>query len=55
MLAGVALGKRNGLIAGQLGLRESTVKSYLASAMRKLGAASRYEAVIAARRLSLIP
>ena len=55
MLAQVALGKRNGQIASQLGLTEATVKSYISTAMRKLNASSRYEAVIAARRAGLIP
>ena len=55
MLAQVALGKRNGQIAAQLGLTEATVKSYLSTAMRKLNASTRYEAVIAARRAGLIP
>jgi DNA-binding CsgD family transcriptional regulator len=55
MLAEVALGKRNSQIATRLGLTETTVKSYVSSAMRKLGASSRFEAVIAARRAGLIP
>ncbi|MEO7720375.1 MAG: LuxR C-terminal-related transcriptional regulator [Pseudolysinimonas sp.] len=55
MLAQVALGKRNGQIATQLGLTEATVKSYISAAMRKLNASNRYEAVIAARRAGLIP
>lgn len=55
MLAHVALGKRNGQIAAQLALTEATVKSYLAAAMRKLNASTRYEAVITARRAGLIP
>jgi DNA-binding CsgD family transcriptional regulator len=55
MLAEVALGKRNSQIAERLGLTETTVKSYLSSAMRKLGSSSRYEAVIAARRAGLLP
>jgi DNA-binding CsgD family transcriptional regulator len=55
VIAHAALGKRNALIAVQLGLTESTVKSYLSSAMRKLDATSRYQAVINSRRLGLIP
>ncbi|CAN5195548.1 LuxR C-terminal-related transcriptional regulator [soil metagenome] len=55
VLANVALGKRNAHIGAQLDLAESTVKSYLSSAMRKLDASSRFEAVLAARRLGLIP
>jgi len=55
MLAQVALGKRNGQIAAQLALSETTVKSYLSTAMRKLNASTRYEAVITARRAGLLP
>ncbi|QWT25194.1 LuxR C-terminal-related transcriptional regulator [Subtercola sp. PAMC28395] len=55
VLAHVALGKRNTQIGAQLNLAESTVKSYLSSAMRKLDAAGRFEAVLAARRRGLIP
>lgn len=55
MLAQAALGKRNSQIAAQLALSEATVKSYLSTAMRKLNASNRYEAVIAARRAGLIP
>lgn len=55
VLAHVALGKQNARIARQLGLTESTVKSYLSSAMRKLKAGSRYEAVVVGRRSGLIP
>ncbi len=54
VLAQVALGKQNGTVARQLGLTESTVKSYLSSAMRKLAAGSRCEAVVAARRAGLL-
>ena len=50
----LALGKRNALIATHLGLAESTVKSYLASAMRKLEATNRFEVVLMARRQGLI-
>ena len=55
VMAQVALGRRNAHIAKKLGLTESTVKSYLSAAMRKLDATSRYEAVIIARRIGLIP
>lgn len=55
VLAQAALGKRNAHIGLQLGLTESTVKSYFSSAMRKLGATNRYQAVILCRRLALIP
>lgn len=50
----LALGKRNALIGAHLGLAESTVKSYLASAMRKLEATNRFEVVLLARRKGLI-
>lgn len=55
VIAQAALGKRNAHIGLQLGLTESTVKSYFSSAMRKLGATNRYQAVILSRRLGLIP
>ncbi|MGP5687516.1 response regulator transcription factor [Glutamicibacter ardleyensis] len=46
--------KENALIGAHLGLAESTVKSYLASAMRKLEATNRFEVVLLARRKGLI-
>jgi DNA-binding CsgD family transcriptional regulator len=55
VLAHAALGKRNAHIGLQLGLTEGTVKTYFSSAMRKLGATNRYQAVIIARRVGLIP
>jgi DNA-binding NarL/FixJ family response regulator len=55
VLACVALGRTNTQIANDLGLSSETVKSYLRSAMRKLGAHSRLEAVVSARRLRLLP
>ncbi|GHJ53808.1 helix-turn-helix transcriptional regulator [Nonomuraea sp. TT08I-71] len=55
VLACVALGCTNADVAGQLGLRPETVKSYLRSAMRKLGAHTRLEVVVAARRAGLLP
>ena len=54
-LALVALGLRNAQVARRLGLEESTVKAYVSSAMRKLGAASRFEAVLKARAVGLLP
>jgi DNA-binding CsgD family transcriptional regulator len=50
-----AVGLTNADIAHRLGLRESTVKSYLASAMTKLDASTRLQAVSEARRHGLIP
>lgn len=50
----VALGRTNQQIADRLGLKESTVKSYLVTAMSKLDAPTRYAAVAAARRAGII-
>ncbi|MEU6658297.1 helix-turn-helix transcriptional regulator [Streptomyces sp. NPDC046821] len=55
VLACVASGATNAATAERLGLRPETVKSYLRSAMRKLGAHTRLEAVVAARRAGLLP
>lgn len=55
VLACAAIGSTNGEIAASLGLRETTVKSYLASAMSKLDASTRHAAVIRARRAGLLP
>ncbi|MGW5940145.1 response regulator transcription factor [Streptomyces celluloflavus] len=55
VLACVASGATNAEAAQRLGLRPETVKGYLASSMRKLGAHSRMQAVIAARRAGLLP
>ncbi|MEU6547587.1 helix-turn-helix transcriptional regulator [Streptomyces sp. NPDC046859] len=55
VLACVAEGATNAVTAGRLGLRAETVKGYLRSAMRKLGAHTRGEAVVAARRAGLLP
>ncbi|MFD9502174.1 response regulator transcription factor [Streptomyces sp. NPDC060035] len=51
----VASGATNAAAAERLGLRPETVKGYLRSAMRKLGAHTRLEAVVAARRAGLLP
>jgi DNA-binding CsgD family transcriptional regulator len=55
VLACAALGATNAEIAGQLGLREGTVKAYLGSAMSKLDASTRHAAVARARRAGLLP
>ncbi|MET9126592.1 MULTISPECIES: helix-turn-helix transcriptional regulator [unclassified Streptomyces] len=55
VLVCVAAGATNGSAAERLGLRPETVKGYLRSAMRKLGAHTRWEAVVAARRAGLLP
>ncbi len=55
VLACAALGATNAEIAGQLGLREGTVKAYLGTAMSKLDASTRHAAVTKARRIGLLP
>lgn len=55
VLASVASGATNSAAAVRLRLRPETVKSYLRSAMRKLGAHTRLEAVTTARRAGLLP
>ncbi len=55
VLACVALGWTNAQVAKDLGVTVETVKSYLRSAMRKLLARSRMEAVVNARRHGLLP
>ncbi|MFF2525282.1 helix-turn-helix transcriptional regulator [Streptomyces liangshanensis] len=55
VLTCVASGATNAAAAELLGLRPETVKGYLRSSMRKLGAHTRLEAVVAARREGLLP
>lgn len=55
VLSCIAPGRTNTDVADELGLRAETVKSYLRSAMRRLGCHSRLEAVMTARRLGLLP
>lgn len=55
VLACVAAGATNAAAAERLGLRPETVKGYLRSAMRRLGARTRGEAVALARRAGLLP
>lgn len=54
VLAQVALGQSNREVAEALGLVESTVKSYLKNAMRKLHASNRVHAVRLAREAGVI-
>ncbi|MCR3720620.1 MULTISPECIES: LuxR C-terminal-related transcriptional regulator [Prauserella salsuginis group] len=51
----VATGAANGDIAAELGLRPNTVKAYLRSIARKLGATNRTHAVSLARESGLLP
>jgi DNA-binding CsgD family transcriptional regulator len=55
ILSHVALGWSNARIAEALNLRESTVKSYLNTAMVKLSARTRHEAVSIARSSNVLP
>lgn len=52
VLSLVALGCGNAEIASRLCIGSETVRSYLRNAMRKLGAHTRLEAVVAARKIS---
>lgn len=55
VLSCVALGHTNIEAAQEMGIGAETVKSYLRSVMRKLGAHTRFEAVNAARRMGALP
>ncbi|MDJ0391894.1 helix-turn-helix transcriptional regulator [Rhodococcus sp. G-MC3] len=55
VLAQIALGCTNAEAAQRLSLKPETVKSYLRTVMSKTGTRSRHEAVVAARRLGLLP
>lgn len=55
VLACAALGEKNAQIAVSLGVKEATVKSYLAAAMAKLDASTRHSAVVKARRAGILP
>lgn len=55
VLAHVAVGCRNADVAADLGLSAETVKSYLRSAMVKLGVHSRHAAAERAREIGAIP
>ncbi|WP_131766607.1 LuxR C-terminal-related transcriptional regulator [Candidatus Protofrankia californiensis] len=55
VLTQVALGCTNAEVADRLSLSLETVKAYLRSAMRKLDAGTRHEAVVRARKAMLLP
>ncbi|MGW0375409.1 LuxR C-terminal-related transcriptional regulator, partial [Streptomyces coeruleorubidus] len=55
VLACVAAGATNAVAAERLGVTPETVKGYLRSAMRRLRARTRGEAVVAARRAGWLP
>jgi LuxR family transcriptional regulator, regulator of acetate metabolism len=55
VLAQIALGCTNQEAATRLYIKPETAKAYLRGAMRKLGAHSRFEAVVRARALRIIP
>lgn len=55
VLQRLAAGRRNGEIAGELGISENTVEFHVRRVLRKLGARSRSEAMRLARRQWLVP
>ncbi len=55
VLALAALGHGNARIAEELGIGVQTAKGYMKDAMAKLGATTRLEAVVLARRSGLLP
>jgi DNA-binding CsgD family transcriptional regulator len=55
VISQVALGCTNAETATRLSIKPETVKAYLRSAMRKLEAHSRHEAVVRSRSLGIIP
>lgn len=55
VLGFAGLGLRNAEIGRELGLTESTVKSYMGSVLQKLGQRSRHAAVAEARRQGILP
>jgi two-component system nitrate/nitrite response regulator NarL len=54
VLARVATGETNAEIAAAMGLAPNTVKAYLQSLMRKLGARNRVEALACARTYGIV-
>lgn len=55
VLALAALGHSNARIAESLGIGVATAKGYMRDAMSKLGASTRLEAVVTARRAGILP
>ncbi|UEA60882.1 LuxR C-terminal-related transcriptional regulator [Gordonia otitidis] len=55
VIALAALGYTNARIAEELGIGTQTAKGYMKDVLRKLGASSRMEAVVIARRSGLLP
>ena len=55
VIALAALGYTNARIAEELGIGAQTAKGYMKDVLRKLGASSRMEAVVIARRSGLLP
>lgn len=55
MLAQLANGAPNKVIARQLGISPNTVKTHVARLFEKLGAANRTEAIARARALRIVP
>lgn len=55
VLSQAAMGRTNAAIARELGIETQTVKGYMKDVLRKLGATSRMEAVVVARRSGLLP
>lgn len=55
VMAGIAAGKTNREIAGDLCLSGATVRNYASSAFAKLGCANRTQAAIMMRQLYLHP
>jgi LuxR family transcriptional regulator, regulator of acetate metabolism len=54
VLAAVARGRTNQEVAAELSIMQTTVKTYLRNAMRKLGARNRVETVHLARSAGLL-
>jgi len=55
VLALLCEGLPNKLISRQLDIAEATVKAHVSCVLRELGTSSRLQAVVAARRLGVVP